>query len=227
MGTRLMGKLLLAAALHWRLSLADEDDTEVETCWLDDPLGSQSAWAQQCCRPRPCGREACWAPPTFTYEFCCEEAACRPLPVEEVKRALDAVVESLPNANASVLAFRTAPEAFRAMRRLESEGVQLVAEHQACACAIAYFAAALLWHAEDSPKLATAVGPRWFLFGIEWGNLLVEGWAGIFGWLDRFSAEEGVVPEPAEAELEKRRLDLMEVMRQEQAEAVGEQFCMI
>ncbi|CAE7489894.1 unnamed protein product [Symbiodinium sp. CCMP2592] len=175
------------------LAGADENDEKLDTaesCWVEDPLGSKSNWAKHCCRPKPCGQSECWVPPMYTYEFCCDEDACRNLAVEEVKHALDLTVESLPNENASSLAFRAAPQAFRKMRGLQAE---LATADQACTCGIAFAVATLLWYPEDSAALDIAIKPRWFLEGMDWGRFVEEGWSSIFKWLDRFAQVEGQV----------------------------------
>ncbi|CAK9038296.1 unnamed protein product [Durusdinium trenchii] len=223
MHSRMMMLLLIwLLVLSFRPAATSEEDT-LEECWLDDPLGSKGPWADQCCRPKPCGLDVCWAPPTFTYEFCCGEDSCRPLIIEEVKSGLDLAVKSLPNSNASVLAFRAAPEAFRKLLKLE--GVQLSGENQKCNCAVAYAAAALVRLAEENPKLALAVQPWWLVYGVDWKNLLKDGWGGIFGWLNRFALElEGPQVDDSvdmleEADLDQRQREMMDVISAEQAEA--------
>ncbi|CAE7338365.1 unnamed protein product [Symbiodinium natans] len=179
----------LLLAIFWLGRTGEDEQLDtMESCWADDPLGSKGSWARYCCRPKPCGQSGCWVPPMYTYEFCCDEDACRPLAMEEIKRALDLAVESLPNENASLLAFRAAPEAFRSMRGLQA---QLSTQEQACSCGIAYAVATLLWYSEDSPALDAAIKPRWFLEGVDWGEFLAQGWSSIFKWLDRFRSEEG------------------------------------
>lgn len=216
--------------LHWRWGFSEEIEgnktpgvDSKEECWWADPHGSKGEWAQQCCRPSPCGQATCWAYPTFIYSFCCDVNACRPSFSEEVKRALDLAVESWPSHgdNASLLAFRTAPEAFRAIMGLN---VELMGDHQACDCALALAAAALIWHQEESPKLARRIHPRWFVYHIEWQLLLNSGWGGIFGWLNRFPPEsEGDSADlddlPFEEDLQQRTRDLIEVMKAEQSKA--------
>jgi len=219
--------LIRLLALSWLgRAGADEDDEKLDTaesCWVEDPLGSKSNWAKHCCRPKPCGQSECWVPPMYTYEFCCDEDACRNLAVEEVKHALDVTVESLPNENASSLAFRAAPQAFRKMRGLQAE---LSTADQACTCGIAFAVATLLWYPEDSAALDIAIKPRWFLEGMDWGRFVEEGWSSIFKWLDRFAHVEGKAAQNAVhslyeefEDLAERRRSLLKVVRLEQEEA--------
>jgi len=219
--------LIRLLALSWLgRAGADEDDEKLDTaesCWVEDPLGSKSNWAKHCCRPKPCGQSQCWVPPMYTYEFCCDEDACRNLAVEEVKHALDVTVESLPNENASSLAFRAAPQAFRKMRGLQAE---LSTADQACTCGIAFAVATLLWYPEDSAALDIAIKPRWFLEGMDWGRFVEEGWSSIFKWLDRFAHVEGKAAQNAVhslyeefEDLAERRRSLLKVVRLEQEEA--------
>lgn len=100
---------------------------EADDCWTFGGMDTLNPGFGPglCCRPQPCGLKECWKPPEFTYHFCCQEPACRPSVVGDLQRALGVAVATLPNENASKVAFRAAPEAFRLLLRRGLRGLRL------------------------------------------------------------------------------------------------------
>mmetsp|Transcript_68354 Transcript_68354/g.221148 ORF Transcript_68354/g.221148 Transcript_68354/m.221148 type:complete len:754 (-) Transcript_68354:79-2340(-) len=170
----------------------EDEENASEDCWTfqDNPEISRA----HCCEPPPCGQHRCWAPPEFTFAFCCRSLACSPSVLGDIQQSLDLAVSALRTAsaaNATADAFRSAPGAFRAMLRGELHGLRLTVgaagarqSSQSCNCALAYAAALLLEPGGLTSNAARhALAPRWFTEGIRWSELVAEGWGGIFALL--------------------------------------------
>ena len=178
---------------------------EHETCWTYGAIESRDpAFGRQgCCWPRPCGVPDCWSPPEFVYSFCCEEPACSDNVTQWIQRALRAAVASeLPFGNASRVAYRTSPSAFRAMLHGGLAGLQLWMSEghlksigsqwnqtlpklgQSCECAVAYAAAVLLEpHGQVHRGEVESLTPTWFLQALKWSEVVNRGWGALFAWL--------------------------------------------
>lgn len=178
----------LVAALPGGAAGAGERDDESQECWTYGGADQRipGFGPGMCCGPTPCGQPNCWAPPEFQYYFCCQEPACRPTVLAEVQRGLGLGAAALPSENASQAAFRAAPEAFRALRRLRGLRLEAAGGLQGCNCAIAYAAAVLLEPGGvDGASVSRAITPGWFARGVQWREMVNLGWGATFAWLAR------------------------------------------
>lgn len=187
--------VVLIIALHHSLAdgsnerddSLDEDDSSGD-CWTygDIVRLNPSFGPQMCCSPMPCGVKECWHPPEFTLAFCCRERVCRPSNVAKIQRALDRTAEALPNENASNIAARAAPESLREFLHQRLQGLRLTMAEgmQACNCAYAYAASVLLQQGGAHGAMVDEVlTTEWFTYGIDWVELVVMGWGGLFALL--------------------------------------------
>jgi len=175
-----------------------------------------------CCRPQPCGLKSCWHPPEFTYHFCCREPACRPSVVTDIQGALELAVAALPNTNASNMAFRAAPEAFRAILRRGLHGLRLTMTQgaQDCPCAVAY-AVAVLLDPTSSKFAGHLLTPAWFALGLTWSEIVDQGWGPLFGWLAQNNGSSG---RHSSVDLAQRPLSTAVEEEQERARAVANDY---
>lgn len=137
-----------------------------------------------CCSPQPCGKRVCWAPPEFTFDFCCQQPACRPAIVASIQRAFVHLVRT-PGENMSLAVLRAAPLAFKAVYEgLRGLKLNLLDDLQACSCAFAYVTAIFLKRGGGSGEAASRlISPSWFTYGFSWGDAFGQGWGAMFALL--------------------------------------------
>lgn len=216
---------------------SDEPETDQSgDCWTYG--GVQEAnpgfGPEGCCLHAPCGFPRCWAPPEFTYAFCCNEQACRPAAVAQVQEALRLAVAAPTLENASQVAHREAKDALRLLLRGNFRGLRLSDTnwYQACPCAIAYAVAVLLEPGGLTSRLAEAsVSPSWFTRGIDWAEITADGWSGLFALFAQYPDHHGHWPKVDQSLSKdilhklvkpvalKERLELEDFLREAQKQA--------
>lgn len=181
----------------------EEYREELQDCWTFGGIteANPNFGPQLCCVNPPCGLKACWAPPEFTYAFCCEQASCKAAVIEGVRSALDYAVSLLPVhgiLNSSQAAFRRDPHVFRKMVHFVKIGLRLYlgGQQQVCECAMALAAVALMQPGGAEGKMAQQVlSPTWLLESLHWADSVTLGWGGLFAFL---AAPDGLEELPSD-----------------------------